>query len=119
MTDVSVKDSGSGDAVKELLIKRNTLVQVNYKSGKSEAVENYRVLVLFTKYYNNWSVAQVEHYPWKNGPLAVKNERVWLRMTKKRGGSYNEERLEAGSAYGSKQIFCIKNTVIFWVWIVN
>ena len=64
MSDLSVEGSRSGDAVKELLIKQNTLVQVNYKRLKLEAVENYRVLALFTKkYYNKWFIAQMEHLP--------------------------------------------------------
>ena len=42
MADASVEDSG---------------VQVNYKSGRSEAVENYGVLALFETYYNKWFVA--------------------------------------------------------------
>ena len=66
---------------------------MNCKCGRSEALENYRVLALFVKYYNTWFVAQMEHFPWKNDPLDVKikSARVLVRMTKKRDGSYTEE----------------------------
>ena len=46
----------------------------------------------------------MEHFPWRNDPLDVKNAHVLVRMTEKRGGSYKEEQLEVGGAYGPKQI---------------
>ena len=107
VTDDSVE--GSEEPVGHVLIKRDTLIKAICKRGRSEAVEHYRVLSLFTKYYGKWFVGQVENFPWNNDPLAVKNSRVLVRMTEKRGGSNKEEQLEVVGAYGPKQIFLIKN----------
>ena len=51
--DSLVEDSGDAD----LYIERDSLIQVACKRGKSEVVENYRVLAFFTKYHNKWFVA--------------------------------------------------------------
>ena len=102
-------DMESSDAIEQVLIKWNSLVQVNCKCGKSEAVANYRVLALFSKYYNKWVVGRLENFPWKNNPLAVKNARFLVRMVKKSGSSYSEEMLEAGGTWSPKQIYCMKN----------
>ena len=82
---------------------------MNCKRGKSEVVANYRVIALFSKYYNKWVVGRVENFPWTNNPMAVKNARVLVRMMKKSGSSYSEEILEAGGTWSPKQIYCMKN----------
>jgi len=108
-TNESGGDIESGDAIEPVFIKRHSLVQVNCKHGRSEAVTNYRVLALFSKYYNKWFVGRVENFPWTNDPLAVKNAQFLVRMVKKAGSSYSEEILEAGGTWSPKQIYCMKN----------
>jgi hypothetical protein len=90
----------------ELFIRRNSLIQLNCMRGKSESVEHYRVLALFSKFYNKWFVASVENFPWK---FDVKNARVLARMVKKTGSNYQEVELKEGGDWGPSQIFCVKN----------
>jgi len=108
-TNESGGDMESGDAIEQVFIKQDSLVQVNCKRGKSEAVANYRVIALFSKYYNKWVVGRVENFPWMNNPMAVKNARVLVRMMKKSGSSYSEEILNAGGTWSPTQIYCMKN----------
>ena len=76
---------------------------MNCKRGKSEAVTNYRVIALFSKYYNKWVVGRVENFPWTNNPMAVKNAQFLVRMVKKAGSSSSEEQLEAVGHMESKE----------------
>ena len=79
------------------------------KRGNAESVENYRVLGLFSKYYNKWFVAPEDNFPWTNNPSDVKNARVLARLVKKSGSNYNEVELKKGGDWGPKQVFCVKN----------
>ena len=45
-----------------LYIQRDSLIQIHCKQGKSESVENYRVLSFFTKTYNKWYPAEEEKF---------------------------------------------------------
>ena len=82
------------------------MIKLNCKRGKSESVEHYRVLALFSKFYNKWFVASVENFPWK---FDVKNARVLARMVKKTGSNYQEVELKKGGNWGPSQIFCVRN----------
>jgi len=109
------KTSGDTAAVDEasealITIQRDSLIQVKCKRGRAESVENYRVLALFSKYYNKWFVSLEDSFPWTGNPSAVTNARVLVRMVKKQAGSnYKEVTLEAGGDWGPKQVFCVVN----------
>ena len=86
--------------------ERDSLFKFHCKRGKCESVENYRVLALFSKFYNKWFVASVENFPWD---CDVKNARVLARLMKKTGSNYQEVELKKGGDWGPSQIFCVKN----------
>ena len=68
--------------------------------GKSVSVEYYQILSLFDEYYNNQWVPMGDNFPWKNDPLAVKNARVLLRLTRKTSGLFQEVQLETWEGRG-------------------
>ena len=105
--DESDGNAASNDAL--LCIQWDSLIQMKCKRGNAESVENYRVLGLFSKYYNKWFVAPEDSSPWTNNPSAVKNARVLARLVKKTGSNYNEVELKTGGDWGPKQVFCVKN----------
>ena len=95
----------------QFITEQNSIYIIKHGRSEihSEAIANYRVIALFSKYYNKWVVGRVENFPWTNNPMAVKNARVLVRMVKKSGSSYLEEMLEAGGTWSPKQIYCMKN----------
>ena len=101
--DSSVEDGSDAD----LHIKRDSLIQLTCKHGKSEAVENYRVLAFFT-HHNKWFIAMEKRFLWENDVSKCKNVRVLARLMKQSGSNYQEAALEAGGDWNPKQVFCIK-----------
>jgi len=59
-------------SVDPIFIQRDSLIQVKCMRGSAESVENYRVLALFSKYYNKWYVSLENSFPWTGNPSAVK-----------------------------------------------
>eukprot|EP00957_Ditylum_brightwellii_P138429 10551205-Ditylum_brightwellii.AAC.1 len=53
---------GPKDVNNGLYIQCDSLIQVKCKCGRFETVEFYRVLALFTKYYNKWFVSEEETF---------------------------------------------------------
>ena len=103
--DSLVEDGGDAD----LYIERDSMIQLTCKRGNTEAIENYRVLAFFTKYYNKWFVAMEKRFLWENDVSKHKNVRVLVRLMKKTGSNYHEVALEAGGDWNPKQVFCIKS----------
>ena len=91
-----------------LYIQRDSLIQIRCKQGKSESIENYRVLAFFTKTYNKWYPAEEEQFLW-NDESAQKKVRVLARLMTKQGIVYREAILKAGGDWAPKQVYCIKN----------
>ena len=67
-----------------LYIQLDSLIQIRCKQGKSESIENYRVLAFFTKTYNKWYPAEEEQFLW-NDESAQKKVRVLARLMTKHG----------------------------------
>ena len=91
-----------------LYIQRDSLIQIHCKQGKSESVENYRVLSFFTKTYNKWYPAEEEKFLW-NDESAKKKVSVLARLMTKQGIVYREAILKAGGDWSPKQVYCIKD----------
>ena len=58
------------------------------------------MLAIFTKYYNKWYVAMGK-IDWKMGE-------VLGRMLKGQDAAFEEVKLEVGSSFGPKPIFCMR-----------
>jgi hypothetical protein len=86
-------------------LERNSLISLKCKRGRFESIEMYRVLGLFTKYYNKWFIATEEKIVWDKRSKQVK---VLARMVKRQGAAYEEVKLEENGNLGPKSIFCMK-----------
>ena len=111
---VKKDDAGSGNGDNStnddggVYIQRDSLIQLKCKRGKSESVENYRVLAFFTKSYNKWFVALEDKFLWYNEESKRQKVRVLARLMRKSGSSYEEVELKAGGDWGAKHVYCIK-----------
>ena len=69
------------------------------KEGRSESIERYRVLALFTKFYNKWFVAEEDKVEWS--PLCkAKKVRILALVVSAPGKFLQEvksERMENGN----------------------
>ena len=71
-----------------LYIQRDSLIELPCNRGKAQAsIEKYRVLAIFTKYYNKWYVVIEDKFPWTNGDSNnnVKNSKVLVQLLKHKG----------------------------------
>jgi hypothetical protein len=106
-----VCDDGVDSTNDGLYIQQDSLIQLKCKRGKSESVENYRVLGFFTKFYNKWFVSLEDRFAWDNDQSSVKNVRVLAQLMKKSGSSYQEVTIEKDGDWGPGQVFCVKGFV--------
>ena len=95
------------DPIGEVWIERDSLITMKCKRGKgNETIEYYRVLAVFTKYYNKWFVATDEsRFIWNKDSKKV---RILARMMSKCGSSYHEMKLEKDGTFGPQSVFCTK-----------
>ena len=67
----------------DIIIERNTHVKVEISEGRGpsamKAVENYRVLAIYTKSYNKWFLCDHGKQPWEKN-MEKGKYRVLLRM---------------------------------------
>ena len=62
-----------------LYIQCDSLIEILCTRGKAQAsIEKYKVLAIFTMYYNKWFVSIEDKFPWTNGDSNnnVKNSKV-------------------------------------------
>ena len=67
------------DGIEDLYIRSNSLIQVRCNRGIAETVKCYRVLYLFTKYYNKWFVSIENEFAWVNNTSKKSNLKVLVR----------------------------------------
>ena len=88
-------------------IQQDSLIQIIYKCGESESVRNYRVLVLFSKYFNKLFVHTEDSFPLVNGTCLIKIECAVVRLVEKVGVNKKSWELVAGEYWGTKQVYCV------------
>ena len=88
---VKKSDEMEGDG-KDVHIERDSLVQINCKQGKTESLECYQVLAIFTKHYNKWYLAEEDKVKWST---SLKSKKVWIlaRMVSASGKAFKEVKL--------------------------
>ena len=95
------------DSEDNLFIRRDSLVRVNCKRGKSVATEYYRILAFFSKFYNKWWMARESEFPWTNSKSDKQGNRILARLARKVGSSYQEVDLKADGEWAPKQVYRI------------
>ena len=73
------------------IIKRDTLVTYRVKRGKTESLEYYRVLAIFSKHYNKWFLHWDDEVLFEKGSTKFK---ILARMVVKDGNRIKEVDLE-------------------------
>ena len=96
-----------------LYIQRDSLIELPCTRGKAQAsIEKYRVLAIFTKYYNKWFVAIEDKFPWTNGDSNnnVKNSKVLVQLLKHKGSvMYEGVNLEPEGDWSPTQVYRIEH----------
>jgi len=104
----SQNDSASTDA-SGTYIERNSIVTMKCKQGRTESVESYRVLAIFSKHYNKWYIEwDSDRVEFQKGSTKYK---ILARMVQKVGGSgqYEEVELEKDGPWGPRAVYCLKH----------
>ena len=58
------------------------------KCVSDETVECYRVIALFTNYYNRWFVSIEDEFAWVNNASKKINVKVLVRLMTRTGGAF-------------------------------
>ena len=104
----SGEEAASIEANEGVYIERNSVVKMKCKQGSTTTVESYRVLAIFSKFYNKW------HLEWDNDRILFQNGskkyKILARMVRRVGGSgqYEEVDLEKGGGWGPRAVYCLK-----------
>lgn len=109
-SDNNTSESKEGRIEDGVYIKRDSLIQLKCKRGKShESIEYYRVLGFFFKYYNKWYMSLDNKFLWSADKTQMKNARVMGRLMEQSGAAFKEVKLEKDGANGPQHVYCIKN----------
>ena len=96
-----------------IYIQRDSLIKLPCTRGKPQAsIEKYRVLAIFTKYYNKWFVSIEDKFLWTNGDSNnnVKNSKVLVQFLKhKVSVMYKVVNLEQEGDWIPTQVYRIKH----------
>ena len=83
------------------------MVQIRCKRGKTELIQCYRVLVIFSKHYSKWYVH------WQSDSILFdkdsKNFKFLVRMVQKDEGDVKEVDLKEDGLWGPKFVYIIKH----------
>lgn len=93
-----------GDGVQ--FIQRDSLITVKAKRGKTESIEYYRVLGIFSKHYNKW------YLHWDEDKVAFvrnsKQYKILARMVEKSGRKFKEVELVAGGQWSPRCVYVLR-----------
>ena len=97
----SVEDSG-------IYIRRDTLIKMKCKRGRSETIEYYRVFAIFSKGYNKWWI-HLDDDKVLFVPGSKKYKIFGRMMMQEQSGEMKEVELEKNGEWGPKSIFTIRH----------
>ena len=100
------KDEDDEGKEYQYFIERDTLIKLSVKKGGQVMVRNYRVLGIFSKYYNKWFVEfeqkqfvfNLQSMTWKTDPKKYKLLARMIKLTEQ--SRYEEVELRTGVASG-------------------
>ena len=102
-------EAASSEVSGRVYIERNSVVKMKCKQGRTTTVESYRVLAIFSKFYNKW------YLEWDNDRVLFEKSsrkyKILARMVTQVGGSgqYEEVELEKGGRWEPRAVYFLKN----------
>lgn len=102
----SRNDGNTSMMVDGRFIQRDSLITVKAKRGKTESIEYYRVLGIFSKHYNKW------YLHWDDDKVTYDNNskqyKILARMVEKDGPKFKEVELVAGGHWSPRCVYVLR-----------